>query len=226
MQPVFRYTLMITTLSILAVWLVGCGALVTSPSPPIKATGSTAIAHSYPTPDVTQVLYKNALTRQATGWAYGPACVSTPNGLSVRPDGGQAYICLAPTVNVADLSISVTARQTSGASSHAFGIAFHHDAPKNYYFFGINAHGRFTLTIVVNEVSHTVIPFTRSMALRTGIDATNQLQVIEKGQVVTVLVNGTPVGQATLSTFASGTVGLRGINDGEVLFQHLSISQL
>ena len=37
-------------------------------------------------------------------------------------------------------------------------------------------------------------------------------------------VNGAPVGQTTLSTYASGTVGLRCINDGEVTFQQLSIA--
>ena len=38
--------------------------------------------------------------------------------------------------------------------------------------------------------------------------------------------NGAPVGQATLSTFAGGTVGLRGINNGEVVFQQLLIAQV
>ena len=45
-----------------------------------------------------------------------------------------------------------------------------------------------------------------------------------KGQHVTLLVNGSPAGQATLSTFANGTIGPRVINDGEVRFQQLSIS--
>jgi hypothetical protein len=57
-----------------------------------------------------------------------------------------------------------------------------------------------------------------------GMNMTNQLQVIMKGQTTTLLVNGSPVGQATLSTFTSGTIGLRGINDGEVIFHQLSIS--
>jgi hypothetical protein len=48
----------------------------------------------------------------------------------------------------------------SGPPTHAFGIAFRHAAPKSYYFFGIDGRGRFTSTTVVNDVSHTVIPFT------------------------------------------------------------------
>jgi hypothetical protein len=141
----------------------------------------------------------------------------------VKPNGGQGYICLAPLSTVADFSVTVTAQRLGGASTHAFGIAFRHASPMNYYFFGIDGRGRFTLTVVINDVSHTVIPFTQSAAIHAGTNVTNQLQVIAQGQIVTLLVNGTPVGQATLSTFASGGIGLRGINAGEVRFAQLVV---
>ena len=224
MQHIMRPTGTIGIVSFLVLWLAGCGALVTTPSPPIHATGSTAITQPYPTPTATQTLYSNALTQQATGWATSPACRFTNSGLTVHPRGGQAYICLAPTTPIADMSATVSVQQTTGSLSHAFGIVFHHEAPKNYYFFGIDAHGRFTLTTVVNDVSHVVLPFTRSTFIHTGMKVANQLQVITKGRHTTLLINKSAVGQATLSTFANGTVGLRGINDGEVLFQQLSIS--
>jgi hypothetical protein len=212
-------------IALIALWLVGCGALV-SPSPSLQATASTAVVKSYPTPGSTQPLYSNALTAPAVGWANGPECAFTGNGLVVRPNGGQAYICLAPTAPLTDVSVTVSVRQTSGPLTHAYGIAFRHAAPKNYYFFGIDGKGYFIFTTVANDVSHTIIPFTPKAAIHSGINATNQLQVIARGQVITLLVNDVPVGQATLSTFASGMVGLRGINDGEVIFQQLSIVQV
>jgi hypothetical protein len=167
-----------------------------------------------------------ALIQEAAGWAKSPTCVFTSNGLVVRPESGQAYLCLAPTSSLGDLAASVTVQQKSGASNQAFGIAFHHIAPKNYYFFGIDGRGHFTATVVVNDVKHVVIPFTSNAAIHTGTNATNRLQVIAKGQTMTFLVNSVAVGQATLSTFATGTVGLRGISDGEVVFQQLSISSV
>ena len=221
----YRRAFAIVGIGFIAFWLVGCGALVTS-SPPLQATGSTAIAKPYPTSSSTKPIYSNALTAPATGWASGPECVFTSNGLVVKPNGGQAYICLAPTSPLTDVSITVVVQQVSGPPTHAFGIAFHHAAQKSYYFFGMDGRGRFTFTTVVNDVSHTVIPFTPKAAIHTGAGATNQLQVVAKGQLITLLVNGVPVGQVTLSTFASGTVGLRGINDGEVMFRQLSIGQV
>lgn len=221
----YRYPYFTGVIGFLALWLAGCGALVT-PSPSLQATTSTAVVKSYPTPNSAHMLYSNALTAPATGWASGPECAFTGSGLVVRPNGGQAYICLAPTAALTDVSVSVTVYQTSGQLTHAFGIVLRHAAPKNYYFFGIDGKGHFTFTVVVNDVSHTIIPFTSNAAIHSGANATNRLQVIAKGEVITLLVNGTPVGQATLATYASGAVGLRGINNGEVIFQQLSIAQV
>ncbi|GAC1381418.1 MAG: hypothetical protein NVSMB33_08110 [Ktedonobacteraceae bacterium] len=227
MSRLLRHThiLAIGVISLMALELVGCGALVTS-SPSLQTTGSTAVVKTYPTVGHTSPLYNNLLTTPAVGWANSSECVFTSGGLVVRPDGGQAYICLAPTLPFTDVSIMVMAQQTSGSLTHAYGIAFHHAAPKNYYFFGVDGRGRFTFTTVVNDVSHTVIPFTAKAVIHKGMNVSNQLQVIAKSQVITLLVNGTPVGQATLSTFPSGTIGLRGINNGEVVFQHLSITHV
>lgn len=212
-------------ISIIALWLVGCGTLVT-PAPSLQATASTAVVHPYPTPNGTQTLYSNALTTPAAGWASGPECSFTSNGLVVQPSGGHAYICLAPTASLADVSVTVTVQQTNGLQTHAYGIAFRHAAPKNYYFFGIDGKGRYTLTTVVNDISHTIIPFTAKAAIHSGANATNRLQVIARGNAVTLLVNDAPVGQATLTTYASGTIGLRGINNGSVTFQQLSIAKV
>jgi hypothetical protein len=221
----YRQTSAIGIIALLAIWLAGCGALVTS-TPPLNATTSTAVIKSYPTPRSTQSLYSNTLTTPAAGWASGPECVFTNHGLAIRPNGGQAYICFAPTSPLTDLSVTVTVQQTSGTLTHAFGIAIRHAAPKSYAFFGIDGRGHFAFTTVVNDVSHTVIPFTPNAAIHAGANAINQLQVIASGQTITLLVNGTPVEQTTLPTSASGTVGLRGLNDGEVVFQQLSIAQV
>lgn len=221
----FRHTIAsISLLALLTIVLAACGALVTAPSPSITATGSTAITHSYPTPVGTKTLYNQPLTQYTSGWATGSTCAFSSRGLAVQPSGGQAYICLVPVTPPPDLSITVTVQQMSGSLQQAYGIVFHHTAPHNYDFFGIDARGHFTLTIVVNNIKHIVLPFTANAAIHQGMNVPNQLQIITRGQQVTMLVNGTPVGQATLSAFASGTVGLRGINDGNVLFHQLVIT--
>lgn len=226
MQDYTRYQLcgVVSFIVLIAISLAGCGALETS-TPTIHATTSTVIK-PYPTSTggSTQSLYSNALTAPAAGWASGPECTFTSNGLRVQPNGGQAYICLAPTSPLTDFSVTVLVHQLNGPATHAFGIAFRHVAPKSYYFFGIDGKGHFTFTTVINDVSHTIIPFTANAAIHSGASAANRLQVIAKGTMITLLVNDVPVGQATLSTYASGTVGLRGINDGMVIFQQLSIA--
>ena len=221
----FRYVGVVGLIGLVAILLAGCGALESSSTPPHATVLTTVKPYPTPTTGSTQLVYSNTLTAPASGWASGPECTFTSSGLVVQPNGGQAYICLAPTSPLTDFSVTVTVHQLSGSPTHAFGIAFRHAAPKSYYFFGIDGKGHFTFTTVVNDVSHTIIPFKANAAIQSGASVTNRLQVIAKGSIITLLVNDVPVGQATLSTYASGTVGLRGINDGAVSFQQLSIAR-
>ncbi len=207
--------------------LAGCGALVTSPSPPIQATYSTHVTTPRATPNLAAPIYQNPLTQTTTptGWSSQSVCSFTSQGLVVQPSGGQAYMCLTPVASMTNLSVTVSVQQLSGSANHAFGIAFRHNEPKSYYFFGVDSSGHYILTVVTNDVSHTVIPFTANSAIRAGMGVTNTLQVVSVGQHMTLFVNGTAVGEATLSTFSTGTVGLRGINDGQTRFSQLTIAK-
>jgi len=209
----------------MALALSGCGALVSS-TPPIQATFSTQVMTPRATPGAAAPVYQNALTGGATptGWSTDPVCDFTSTGLLVKPANGQAYICLAPTAPLSDVAVTVTVAQQSGAPTHAAGIAFRHGAPKSYYFFGVDEGGRYTLAVVTNDVSQTVIPFTPNAAIHSGAGAANRLQVLMKGQTVTLFVNGATVGEASLSAYASGIVGLRGVNDGATQFTDLTIA--
>ncbi len=207
--------------------LSGCGALVTTPPPVVHGSGSTSIANPYPTPQAQQApLYSATLTQGTVGWASGPICAFGPRGLSVLPQQGQAYICLAPLATTSDFSASVTVRQMTGTTNQAFGIAFPHNDPKSYDFFGIDAHGRFTVTVEIADRCTTIIPFTLNAAIHPGLGSPNTLQVIVQGANATFFVNATPVGQATLSDFKNGSFGLRGINDGTTVFQDLVIDRV
>src|ERR1700736_3792619 len=107
----YRRAGIVSIIALIALFVAGCGAIVTS-SPPLQATASTSVVKSYPTPGSAQSLYSNALTAPATGWASGPECSFTSSGLMVRPQGGQAYICFAPTAALTDVSVTVTVQQT------------------------------------------------------------------------------------------------------------------
>ena len=210
--------------ALLTVILGGCGALAAHPTH-VSATYSTHIQTPVPTPQASSVVYQASLIGSTPGWSSNPVCDFTSAGLVIKPSGGQAYICLAPTSPIANGSISVTVTRLSGAPDHAFGIAFRHNEPKSYYFFGVDGRGRFTLDVVTNDVSQTIIPFTVSPAVRAGTGAVNTLNVATSGQTVLLTINGTQVAQATIAAFTSGAVGLRGINAGSVRFTQLTVTQ-
>lgn len=202
----------------------GCGALVSSP-PVVNDKGTTHGTITAPTA-TTRTIYSSDLRTMQPGWASGPICSFTAQGLQVNPQNNQAYICLAPIPAQMNMSISVVVQQVNGAPNHGYGIAFRHNDPKSYYFFAIDSGGRFRVDTVINDRSTTLIPFTANAAIVKGLGRSNTLLVIVQGQQATFLVNGTPVGQATLKTFGNGTIGLRGVSDGAVLFTQFSVKNI
>lgn len=213
-------------IALLSLAVSACGALATTP-PPTQGSGSASVTQPYPTPGTATPLYQASLATATAGWATDGStspCTFANGGLTVSPMSGQAYICLAPMTPASDMAVTVTVRQLSGPPTHGYGIAFRHTVPKSYYFFGINGQQRFTLTIVTNDVSQTVIPFTLAPAINASGE--NQLRVIMRGQVATLFVNNSAVGQATLTAFAQGVAGLRGVNDGTVVFRDLVVAPL
>ena len=188
-----RFTILLVTIAV-SMFAAGCGALVGPSAPAIQATYSTQVPQNFATPNASNKFYASTLTTGGGGWSTDPVCKFSSQGLTVAPASGQAYICLAPTAPIADAGISVTVRQLSGSTNHAFGLVFRHSAPKSYYFFGVDGRGRYTLDVVVNDVSHTVVPFTVNPAIHSGVGTSNTLQVVIRGQQATLIVNGTPVG--------------------------------
>lgn len=141
-----------------ALFLSSCGVLEQHPVA-VKGTGSTTITQPIPTPNSGAPLVQAPLTASTAGWTASPICTFSANGLQVHPQNNQAYICLVPTAPLYDFSATVTVRLLTGVPTHTFGIAFRHNDPKSYDFFGIDARGRFTLTVVVNDRATTLIPF-------------------------------------------------------------------
>ena len=56
----------------------------------------------------------------------------------------------------------------------------------------------------------------------TGVSNTLTVQMV--GGRFTIAANGTPLGSATDTTFASGLIGLSGDAENDVVFTHLTIT--
>jgi len=207
-----------------AVFYLGPGQSVV---PQARATATVTTQAATPTLAATatpteRIIYQDALTAagSGTGWSNDPACAFKFDGLHVI----GLFTCFAPPDALADGTVSVTLKPVSGATNKLSGIVFRRMSTGSYYLAQIDGLGRWSLDKVVNGTHTSLVAQQSSPAIRMGLGASNTLTVQMVAGRFTIAANGTPLGSATDTTFASGLIGLAGNGDGDVVFTNLTIT--
>lgn len=113
--------------------------------------------------------------------------------------------CISSSLQYGDAAYQVDVTLNSGDDA---GLLFRTSADGNqFYDFEITSQGQFYFRYRDNGKYTSLIPNTTSSAIQ-GTGSKNTLLVIAKGSSFQFFINGTFVGQATDSTFASGQVGV------------------
>jgi hypothetical protein len=209
-------------LALVVVVIVACtgGALFaihllgqTTTSAPSKTAGT-------PTPDV---IYGAKLTSivGAEGWSEVlDECFLGSDGYHVV----RGYLCFAPAGTQTDVDVSLMVKQISGPTNYSYGIVFRRVALGNYYLFMIDSNSKWLFDKCVNDTCTRLVDFTPNDAIKGGLNTVNALEVSAKGSHFDFFVNGTKVGSADDSTFASGEVGVAGGNPIECVFTNFIVS--
>lgn len=190
----------------------GAGATATSP---LTTPSPTA------TPGGT-ILFQDPLTSNANGWLDSNGhCFFQDNAYHIK----NSYYCLAPAGNIADANISVQAKQVAGSLRYPYGIVFRRASSGNWYEFDIDSNSKWVFFKVVNGTLSTLVNYTPNAAIKGGLNTAKSLMVQAKGSHFVFFVNGTNVGDADDSTFASGSSGLSaGGPDTEVAYNNFLIT--
>jgi len=119
----------------------------------------------------------------------------------------QAYIGWVPAnaKAVSDFYLSVEIKQTSGPDSADYGIVFREDENSNFYYFGINDQGQYTLYLYYKDWS-TLIDWTQSELIQPG--EFNRITVLAEGSHFIFFINDQYLTEITDDTIKSGTVAL------------------
>jgi hypothetical protein len=187
-------------------------------------TSSTVISTPSGTTSLSYTqLFTDPLTSNTNSWANDTHCFFQPDGYHVK--GG--YLCYAPVGNISNGIVSVDVKQISGPITYFYGIVIRRTSRGNYYLFEIDSNGKWRFSKVVSSTFADVLPYVPNAAIHRGLNATNRLKVIMQGNNFTFFINGTQVGQATDSTFASGRCGVvDDISSGEVVFTNFEVDVL
>jgi len=192
--------------------LVVIGAVIAVAALTSKSGGTNA----------SNVIYSNALTSASSDWSTGGQCNFASDGYHIK----NGYICYAPAGDLADTTATVDVKQLSGSTTAAdFGIALRRTSQGNYYQFGIDGNSEWDFGKVVGGTFKSLVEPTSNAAIHGGLNSANTLQVVAKGGHFDFFVNGTKVGQADDTTFASGKSGLYVSDQAEAVFTNLKITK-
>lgn len=203
--------------SFFAVILCACQVM----DPVIRRT-STPIPDEVPAPRVYRTTAKlfDDFNDPSSGWEIGEYSMG-----SVGYDAGEYFVrCDDEEVFTwgqrfewfDDVSIEVTARQTSGPESNDTGygvmcrVNYDPDVGRlNGYVFLVAGDGYYAISRYVDGDSEHLVGWTESDTIRQG-SGTNELRVICDGDQLTFYVNGVWMAEAWDGSFSSGDVALYG----------------
>jgi hypothetical protein len=192
--------------------LVVIGAVIAVAALTSKSGGTNA----------SNVIYSNALTSASSDWSTGGQCNFANDGYHIK----NGFICYAPAGDLGDATATVDVKQLSGSTTAAdFGIALRRTSQGNYYQFGIDGNSEWDFGKVVGGTFKNLVDPTSNAAIKGGLNTTNTVQVVAKGGHFDFFVNGTKVGQADDTTFASGKSGLFVSDQAEAVFTNLKITK-
>lgn len=166
-------------------------------------------------------VYSSALTGNVSDWPSDGGCSPQSDGYHIT----AAVICYPDLAEQGDVTLSVQAKQISGESTVAYGVAFRRASKGNYYFFGVDGNGKWIVQKVVNDEGTRLVDFTANAAINSGLDQINTLKVAAKGAHFTFFANGAQLGSIDDSTFGSGKWGLAGEDGIEVVFTTIAITK-
>lgn len=209
--------------------LAGKGATTLASVPRASGTAtvaatSTVAATATPSPAATPsgTIYASALKGSVFGWPDRSGCAPSPDGYHVQAD----VSCFAPTGDLGDFDLRVTAQQISGDPANPYGVTFRGDVTStstginNIYAFFIASNGRWYF-FKFQGGQPTLIQQGSSQAINGS--GANVIGVRAQGSHFSLTVNGTTLADTYDGSIAKGKCGLQGYAGSDIRFTDLSI---
>ncbi len=166
-------------------------------------------------PAIGELLYQEDFRDPDSGWdewddyLTSGKYVDGEYRLAVVPEKYIVWSHPAPDRKFKDFAVEVDARQIQGSLDGYFGLIVRHDVDKErYYWFQISGSGHYWVDKMWEGERIALKEGEAPDAVKTGLDATNQIQVICYRDRFRFSVNGTLVTELTDDSLRTGVVGL------------------
>jgi hypothetical protein len=145
----------------------------------------------------SQVLLQDNFQSMASNWGAADDVHSVKNGaMVVSPPANKLYIYLSSGNIFSDFSacVDVTATTSGPKQNYLYaGLAFWATDVNNVYYFSVAPAGTYSVSRYLNNNYFKVVDWTANAAIKKGLNQTNNLSVVTKGNQATLFVNGTQV---------------------------------
>jgi|GEM_PF-521756 len=206
-----------------------------TPSAPITTvptTAGTAVVSQAPYTHSGTLAFSDPLSDNSQGhnWEeYHTNCTFTGGAYHViAPDANYADYCLADTTNFSDFVLEAQMQVVKGDGG---GIVFRVTStnPNNeYYEFIIGQDGSYDFYLVTGNSSSDSKTLTSGSnpAITQGLNQTNVIAIVAKGNTIMLYVNHQPIDKVTDSTYTGGKIGFvayPNTKPTEVAFSNLKV---
>lgn len=139
---------------------------------------------------------------------------------------GYLQPCIAEGTQFSDFAYQVQVTLTQGSQDQV-GMLFRVDATNQaYYFFHIGADGSYAIDVYNDNNKASTLARGNSTAILSGLNQPNDLAVMAKGDVFTLLINNQYVTTVTDHTLQAGKVGVAVVNNGARVSAQFSDAQV
>ena len=206
-----------------------------APNATVPATAGTAVVSLDPYTHSGNLPFSDPLSNNSNGYGWSeaaPNCAFSGGTYhAIAPDANYADYCLADATNLSDFVLEAQMQVVKGDGG---GIVFRATStnPNNeYYEFIIGQDGSYDFYLVTGNSSSDSKTLTSgsSPAITQGLNQTNLIAIVAKGNTIMLYVNHQLVGKVTDSTYTGGKIGFvayPNTKPTEVAFSNLKVWRL
>jgi hypothetical protein len=159
------------------------------------------------------------------GWEEDSGCAFTAGAYHVTNTQAKTYYpCSAINTNFSDFTYQVSMQIAQGDGG---ALTFRADVAHNkFYSLLFDTTGSYTLLLYSGQSANArTLTSGTAPGFHTGLDQTNVIGVVARGNKIAVYVNGQLAGTATDSTYSGGQVGVAAYNlsTTDVIFSHAKV---
>ncbi|MGC9333024.1 MAG: hypothetical protein ACP5JJ_02680 [Anaerolineae bacterium] len=192
--------LLCACVAVLVIWVANRSTMAPAPTEASSAPGA--------------LLYEDDFEDPESGWDVyndGDTLAIYSSGeyrLAVYEENYVTWANPEPALDLSDFLLEAEARQVEGALDNNLGLLVRYEDDEHFYWFQISSDGYFSVDLWEEGEWTSLVGWEASPAIQQGLDATNRLRLVCRGNEFEFYVNDSLLTTLVEGTYSTGNIGL------------------